>query len=111
MRRGARNPLRVGTNRTEAFTLVSCVNAWGYALMPALLVHREGGLKPDFMAGCGELGAAMAKTESCMQNQESVLVWLDWFAKKTGAHPQTNVQLLKLDGHSSRDCAAVRERG
>jgi len=111
VRKGCRNPVRAGTNRTEAFTLVSCFNVLGYSLTPAVLVHREKGLSRAFMAGCGELGAAMAKTESCMQTQESLLVWLDWFAKKTGAHPQTNVQLLKLDGHSSRDCAAMRERG
>jgi hypothetical protein len=101
--------LRVGTNRTEAFTVIACFNALGFSLTPGVLLHREGGLKPEFMAGCGVLGAAMAKTESCMQNQDSLLVWLKYFAEKTGAHPITNVQLLKLDGHASRDCAAVRE--
>ena len=111
MRSATRNVLRVGTNRTESFTLVSCFNVRGYALKPAVLVHREGGLKPDFMAGCGVLGAAMAKTESCMQSQQSMLAWLEWYAKETQAHPVTNRMLLKLDGHTSRDCAAVRERG
>lgn len=110
MRKGCRNALRVGTNRTEAFSLIACFNVLGHCLTPGLLVRREGGLEPEFMQGCGTLGAAMAKTESHLQNQESLLVWLDWFAKETKAHPETNVQLLKIDGHSSRDCSAVRER-
>jgi hypothetical protein len=89
---------------------LACFNVLGHCLTPGLLVRREGGLKPEFMQGCGTLGAAMAKTESHLQNQESLLVWLDWFAKETKAHPATNVQLLKIDGHSSRYCSAVRER-
>ena len=51
----------------------------------------------------------MAKGTSCMQTQDSLLSWLEAFAKVSGASREHSV-LLKLDGHSSRDCAAVRGR-
>ena len=104
--KGAKGVQRVGSNRVEGFTYVVCFNVLGHMLPPFFLFHRENGVPGDVMRACGSKAYAMAKVKSCMMNQESFEIFVAAFAKHTGA-TRDNKVLLKLDGHSSRDCDAV----